>query len=236
MENSEKNKIKEKISNVTRGLLLILIFIFLGVSIFYNIKLQEQVDKRDLIIEQLTQRDSILNQIMEIKHDSISKTTTFSFLVKDGKVMKYNELSDELVKSNNDYNQIINKHERLLLENNQNIENNKLLIQDYNNLYNDYKDFQKKYNNLIDAYNKNNESTKKNFNNYSQTIDSLSNYKTIVDLIRSRYFIDYQITNDGKYRRISIQSEKLDSALILLPYFKDRIKKENDVWKINTRK
>jgi len=236
MENLEKNNIKEKISSVTRGLLLIMIFISLFVSIFYNVKLQEQVDKRDIIIEQLTQRDSILNQIMEIKYDSITKSITYSYREKDGRIMKYNELAKELDKSNNDYYQILNKHENLLSENTQNIENYKQLILDYNNLFNDYKDFQKKYNNLVDAYNKNIELTKKGINNYHQTIDSLSNYKTIVDLIHSRYFVDYRITNDGKYRRISIQSEKLDSALILLPYFRDRIKKEKDVWKINTRK
>lgn len=100
MANLENNKIKEKISKVTNGLLLILILVSLGVSVFYNIKLQEQVDKRDSIIEHLTQRDSILKQIMEIKYDSISKTISYTYRSINGKVMKYNEISDELDKSN----------------------------------------------------------------------------------------------------------------------------------------
>jgi tetratricopeptide (TPR) repeat protein len=236
MENSEKNKIKEVIGSVTRWLLLIMVFISVGISIFYNIELQEQVDKRDLIIEQLTQRDSILNKIMEIEYDSITKSITYSYIERNGKIMKYNELANELDKSNNDYYHVLNKHENLLSENIQNIENYKQLIKDYNILLNNHKDFQKKYNNLVNDYNKKMELTKESTNIYNQTIDSLSNYKLIVDLIHSRYFIDYRITNEGKYRKIRIQSEKLDSALILLPYFRDRIKKEKDVWKINTRK
>lgn len=108
--------------------------------------------------------------------------------------MKYNEISDELDKSNNDYSSILKEY-------NKSIEENKQTIEDYN---------------LIQ--------------------DSLSSYKTIVDLIQSNYFIDYKIINDGKYRKIIIKSEKLDSALILLPYFRDRLKREGNVWKINTRK
>ena len=96
MENLENNKMKEKIRKVTLGLLLILLFAYLGVSSYYNIDLQEQIDKRDSLIEQLTQRDTILNKIIEIKYDSISETISYSYRIKNGKVLKYNELSVEL--------------------------------------------------------------------------------------------------------------------------------------------
>ncbi len=43
-----------KIRKGTNRLPLIIILISLAVSIFYNIKLQEQIDKRDIIIEKLT--------------------------------------------------------------------------------------------------------------------------------------------------------------------------------------
>lgn len=236
MENSKKNNIKERISSVTRVLLLILVFIFLGVSIFYNIKLQEQVNKRDLIIEQLTQRDSILNQIMEIKFDSISKTITYTYRLKDGKVMKYSELSNELDKIHDDYSQIVNKHSKLLKDNIRNIEDYNTLTNDFNSLVNNYGELQKKYNNLIVTYNKNNQTGRSIIDNYNLISDSLSSFKTLVNLIHSKYFIDYKIEKDGNYRKISVKSEKLDSALILLPHFRDRIKKEKNIWKISTRK
>ena len=236
MENLEKNKIKKKIGRITLLFLLILILISLGVSLFYNIKLQEQVDKRDIIIEQLTQRDSILNQIMEFQYDSISKTISYTYRIKDGKVLKYNELSNELDKFLDDYSQFLKKNIKIVDENNQNIEDYNSLIKEFSSLYNDYKDLQKKYNNLISYYNKNIVMTRSDLNNHNLVLDSLSNYKAIVDLIHSNYFIDYKIVDDGKYRKISIKSEKLDSALILLPYFRDRLKKEKNVWKIITGK
>jgi hypothetical protein len=236
MEDLEKNNIKDKIRKVTFGLLLILLIICLAVSVFYNVKLQEQVDKRDVIIERLTQRDSILNKILEIKYDSISHTTSYTYLVKGGKVMKYNELANELDKTHDDYILILNEHNKLLKENNQNIDDYNLLIKNFNSIYKDYKESQNKYNNLVDNYNTNIVSTKKYLNNYNLILDSLSNYKTIFNLIHSHYFLDYKIENDGKYRKISIKSEKLDSALILLPYFRDRLRKEKNSWKITIDK
>lgn len=236
MENLEKNKIKDKIGKVTLGLLLILILVSIVFSVFYNFKLQEQVDKRDFIIEQLTQRDSILNEIMEIKYDSISKTITYTYRMKNGKAMKYNELSDELDKSNDNYSKISNNHKKILGENNQTKENYTLLINDFNSLCDDYKDLQTKYNDLVDNYIKNIEKGKSKSTNYNRILDSLSYYKTVVNLIHSNYFIDYKIINDGKYVKISVISEKLDSALILLPYFRNRLKKEEKVWKITTGK
>lgn len=236
MENTEKNNIKQKISKVTSGLLLMIILISLAVSVFYNIKLQEQIDKRDIIIENLTQRDSILNQIFEIKYDSIEQIISYSYRTRDGKVMKYNEISNELDKSQKDYSAILNKHNALIQDNKQTIEDYNQLLNDFSSLNDNYVSSLKEYNELVLKYNRNVETTKKYLLEYNNTLDSLSSFKAIVDLIHSNYYIDYKIFKDGKYNKISIKSEKLDSALVLLPYFRDRLKKEKDTWIINTKK
>jgi len=115
-------------------------------------------------------------------------------------------------------------------------EDNIQTIESYNKLVDDYIDLKERYNNLISKYNKNIEINKRSVNSRNEIIDSLSNYKTVVDLLHSHYFIDYTITTEGKNRKISIEAEKLDSALILLPYYRDRIKREKNKWIINTRK
>ncbi len=236
MENSEKNNIKQRISKVTSRLLLIIILISLAVSIFYNIKLQEQIDKRDVIIEKLTQRDSILNQVFEIKYDSIEQTISYSYRTRDGKVMKYNEISNELDKLQEYYSAILNKHSALIQGNKQTTEDYNQLLNDFSSLNNNNVSLIKEYNELVLKYNRNVETTQKYILQYNNTLDSLSSFKALVDLIHSNYYVDYEILKDGKYNKISIKSEILDSALVLLPYFRDRLKKEKDTWIIDTKK
>lgn len=234
MENSAKNKIKDKIGKVTSLFLLLTLLTAFGVSFYYNETLQKQVNERDNLIYKLTQRDSILNKIMDIEYDSISETTSYSYLTRDGKVLKYNELVSELEQSRNNYNQISERHNRItndyinrdtlsIFLDSLNLEHNGLIIQ---------------YNELIEKYNSSIENRIELTKKYFQVLDSLSSFKSIVDLTQSKYSIDYNIRKNGNYKEISIKADKIDSALILLPYFRDRLKLDNEkkVWIINTGK
>lgn len=236
MENLAENKTKERISKVTSSFLLLLILISLGVSLYYNMTLQEQINKRDFLIEKLTQRDSILNKIMNIKYDSISKSISYSYRTRDGKILKYNELSVELDKSLEDYNKIAEKHKSIVDQNNQNINDYNSLSKSFNSLTQDHTKLIEKYNSLVGEYNELAERKTKLSNSFNQVTDSLSSFKTVIKLIQSNYPIDFKINQDGTIKEISIKAEQLDSALILLPYFRNRLKLDKDkkVWSIKT--
>lgn len=231
MENLEKNKIKERIGKITTFLILLLIFISLGVSLYYNQTLQEQVNERDVLIKDLTQKDSILNQIMDTKYDSVTKTTSFSYRVKDGKVLKYNSIANELYKTIKDYDQIYKKHNKIIIKNNQN-------VMDYNLLNKDYVELQVRFNSLVDEFNGKIADKNKLTDENNLLRDSLASYNSVIRLIQSNYHVNYNISRNGKKKNISVNADKLDSALVLLPYFRDRLKldKEGKVWTIKTSK
>lgn len=238
MENLEKNKIKERIGKVTSLFILLLVLISLGVSLYYNQTLQEQVNERDILIKDLTQKDSILNQIMDIKYDSVTKTTSYSYRVRDGKVLKYSSLADELDKSKNDYDQISEKHSKIINENNQNINDYNSLLNSFNSLNKDHQELQARFNSLVDKFNIKIADKNKLIDDLNVLADSLSSYKSVVRLIQSNYQINYSIIRNGRSKDISINADKLDSALVLLPYFRDRLKLDNagKVWTVITRK
>lgn len=236
MENLAENKTKEKISKVTSLFLLLIILISLGVSLYYNMTLQEQINKRDFLIEKLTRRDSILNKIMNIKYDSISKSISYSYRTRDGKILKYNELAVELDKSIEDYKEIAQKHKLIVEQNNQNINDYNSLSKSFDLLTQDHYKLIEKYNSLVGEYNEMVKRQTQLDNRFNQVADSLSSFKTVIKLIQSNYPIDFKINRDGTIKKISIKAEQLDSALILLPYFRNRLKldKGKNIWLIKT--
>ncbi|MBL7935711.1 MAG: hypothetical protein JNM51_07870 [Bacteroidia bacterium] len=212
MENPERNSIRKSIGKVASSFLLLFILIALGVSLYYNKTLQEQVNKRDIIIEKLTQ-DSILNEIMNIKYDSISKSTSYSYRTRNGKLLKYDELANELDKSRGDYK----------------LGRNELITE---------------YNSLVNRYNKLVENNAKINSNFNQVADSLYSNKIVLKLIQSNYHVDFSIDRyeNGNIKKVSINADQLDSALVLLPYFRNRLTLEKvdenkKFWsiKINTK-
>jgi predicted nuclease with TOPRIM domain len=236
MENSKSNNIKERIGKVTSLFLLLLILISLGVSLYYNETLQQQINERDILLEKLTRRDSILNKIMDFRYDSIEQTSTYSYRVRDGKVLKYNTLAEEFDKSRNDYNAISEKHNEIIDENNQNINDYNSLAANFDSLNKEHNDLMKKYSLLASKYNAMIEKQTELNNYFNQVTDSLSSFKSVVHLIQLNYPVNFNIDRNGNIKKVRIKAEQLDSALILLPYFRDRLKLDKDkkVWTIKT--
>lgn len=238
MEELERNDIKSKIGKITSLLFWLIVIIALGVSLYYNNSLQEHIYERDALIEKLTQRDSILNKIMDFEYDSIAGTSSYTYRVRDGKVVKYNTLAKELDESKEDYNEVIQRHSEIIEKNKQNEENYNSLYESMNALYKDHNDLVKKYNELVGDYNKNIKGNNENLRNLNVVRDSLSSFKTIVRLTQSNYGITYNIQRENNTKTISINAEKLDSALVLLPYFRNRLTLDTlkNVWIIDTSK
>nr|WP_319511332.1 hypothetical protein [uncultured Draconibacterium sp.] len=194
MGNSENN-IKAKVFKATITLLQLIVLVALAVTIFYNTRLQEQVYERDIIIEQLSQRDSILSKIMEIEYDSIAGTISYTYSSQNGKVLKYNDLNEQLDIFKDKYNIAINELQRF--------------SEEYNNLIKDY-------NLLAEEY-------------YNAT-DTLAMYESLTGLLESVYSVHYELSHNENTRTVRVIAPKVDSALILLPYFRDRLKKDKDKW------
>lgn len=216
MESLGKNRSRERLV-LASFFLLLFILIGLTISLYFNYRLQEQIYERDVLIQDLTQRDSILNNIMEFEYDSTSKTTSWKYRLREGKIIKYNDLAKELDSTSIDYNRISKKHEKISKENSQNVD-------DYNSLSRSFNSLIGEYNGLV--------------NQLNEKTDSLSSFKLVVQSLQSKYNVEYEIGRRGGVKEVTIKSSKIDSGLILLPYFRDRLKYDSQkkVWIINITK
>lgn len=91
------------------------------------------------------------------------------------------------------------------------------IVEEYNKLINDY----------VSTTNENQEN--------KQTIRNL---QSALGIIKSRYGIAYDIIEDSNKVIITLKNtEKVDSAMLLLPYYRDKIKREsNNVWTVTRTK
>ncbi len=87
------------------------------------------------------------------------------------------------------------------------------------------------YNRLVDEYNSISVENSKN-----KTI--IKEQKVALELIEKNYQIKYRVSVDSIYARtVLFNTEKVDSALLLLPYYRDKIKKFDDkTWTISVQK
>jgi hypothetical protein len=60
--------------------------------------------------------------------------------------------------------------------------------------------------------------------NLQLELDSTRTYKSIYELIERRYGIRYILRKEGNSSFLTIPKSKVDTALMLYPYFKDRIR------------
>lgn len=238
MENLEKNRIKTRMGRVVLLFLILLVFVSLGVSLYFNETLQLQINERNVLIEDLTRSDSILKQIMDFEYDSVNHSSSYSYRTRDGRILKYNELARDLDESEKKYEQISLKHSKILNDNNKDLEDFNTIVNDYNSLSQEYNSLLKSYKLLIGDYNEIVVRQRKYINDLNQVSDSLSSFKIILRLIQKDYNISYSINTKGDIKSISVKSDKVDSALVLLPFFRDRLKldREKGMWEIKTNK
>lgn len=179
---------KNKILNLIYSVFLFSIIVSFITSLYLNSKLKIQLLERDNSISILLKRDSLLNEIIDLKKDSTGNYEYFVTIRKDGKILKYNEMYamvdsmanfvDEFIYNNKNHNKIIEK----------------------------YSDLAKSYDNL-----------KKDCNIY----------KSALLQIQERYGIEYSVDTIGNnsYSVHISNISKLDSALVLYPYYKNKILK-----------
>jgi hypothetical protein len=222
---------------------------------------RDNIEKTN-IINKLQCTDSLFNQLMDIKYDSIGNRSVVFTRDEVGKIITYDELRDkndslknilhDLQWSNRIFNKImtvdINPSDRSKSVSYLTIDER---VVTYGELEDMYKDLQIENNDLknrisnllwtdsifnqiisveinpvsksksISLQHRNGKIVK--YNELSSEVDSLNHelriLKSKLSLIQSNYSIIFKETNNG----ISIHADKIDSALLLLPYYRDKL-------------
>lgn len=195
---------------------IILVIIIVGLTsvlnsgLSYIDKLENQITERDSLISRLTISEALVKEYFDIEQDSL--TNELIYTLKSSKQepvqIVYKNMS-ETFQAGNDIltsEEIVERYNSLIGEFSQCVNENEKLVNKYNQLARDHNKLIKDYNELV---------------NKKPYYDAL---KAALDLINKNYGIDYEIINDSTtYKVVISPSLKIDSALILLPYFRENL-------------
>jgi len=232
---------KDKISNIIE-LLVLIVLICMSIAFLFTFSdvenLKEEIKNRDLIIESFNKNDSINQSIIGPTNYSSNRTDVMS----SGDLVKYANQMSDLIDSL--YNDAINK---------QNIIYNLSDSLQYYKIYYDFSQakFDHKYSVVKNASGGRNYSFNQNAvskADYKKCQDELNELRVeIINLKNSlyaykiaceKYDINIKSTNVRKngydYISYDISSPKIDSALMLLPVYGNKLKfdTKNNEWSV----
>lgn len=189
---------------------LICLFAFM---VYYNYTLQNQVTERDEIIKGLAFNDSLVNKYFDIKMDSIHSSKIYTLKEEYGPKEVHHHTTKTIRETYTEYVEdtlALNFKHKQLIE----------IANKYNNLISDY-------NALVNKINKTN-------GLIMSLSDSLQMQRMALSLIKRNFDIDYKGTmNNGKIQ-VEIISLKADSAFMILPYYREKLKynQTRKIWEI----
>ena len=195
---------------------IIMLLVIVPVLLWYISKLEEQIIERDNLIQELTISEDLVKEYFNVEYDSISNTK--SYILKDSKKTRVIEIEKE--------NHYIKEYREPQFKKGDKTLSSADLVKEYNK-----KD--SLYNQLLSQYY--NECNDKN-----SIKKKMSIYVKILDMIEHNYGISYNIKTENRdsiiiYTYNLVHTERVDSALMLLPYYNNKLKRENDsVWTIKT--
>lgn len=202
-----KNKIFRKVIEFVPILLVIGLAVALVYCIFYIGKLEDQIYERDKTIQELSFRSDLVEEYFDIRHDSIEHTVSYT--------LKNAKRNNVVVYNDSTELKICKGDEFLTIDE---------LVKDYNSLA-------KEYSKLVKECNKAYEEI---YNNIVQ----IEEMQAALELVESRYNIQYLAKRDSTNIMVTLtNTERLDSAIVLLPYYKykvDKIEKHpNGYWVVH---
>ena len=175
--------------------------------------LESQIEQRDTLIQRLSHSNEVIKEYIYVKYDSDKNEETF--VLKDSKKTRV-----EVKKLQTIYDVAYIKDEDRFYKNGKRISSDSL-IKEYNNLSQrnagDWKKIVEKYNSLIHEYNKLG-------SRLSATEDSLWVKSLLLKNTEKYYKIQYNYNYRGNQVFTNISSPKLDSALMLLDVYRDKLK------------
>ena len=187
----------------------------------YINKLESQIEERDSLINRLAISDNLVKEYFDIRKDSLTNEMIYRLkpskrelvhITQDG-YDKIFRVGDKVLS----IDEIVSRH-------NSTIKDYVSIVDKYNQLIKDHNELIKDYNELVTLYR-----SKINRNGDYETL------KTVLDLINKNYGITYKIIQDSTSCKVVIPpSPKIDSALMLLPHFRENLKydKKTERWMI----
>lgn len=217
---------KYKLSSV----LALLSFVLFCGSVFLNYKLagyldeyNEQVERQDSMIQRLSFSNELVKEYFDIEEDSVTHITNYS--LKENKrekeiervterVTKYVEpgfIRDGKKMSSEELVATINARDK------ESVEAVRSLANKYNTLVHDYNELAQK------------------LKMKSDTVDIQG---MALDLIKRNYGIGYSSSLNGDMRTVHIRGNKVDSALMLLPYYRQKLTydPQSQSWMVEVKK
>ena len=215
---------KYKLSSVS----VFLFFVLFCGSVFLNYKLagyldeyDEQVERQDSMIRKLSFSNDLVKEYFDIEEDSITHNTTYSLKENKKEIEKVTERVTKYVEPEFVRNgKKISSEELVAAINAKDNES----VEAINSLANKYNTLVQDYNNLA-----------KKMKMKSDTVDIQS---MALGLIKRNYGIDYTSTLNGDTRTVHVQGNKVDSALMLLPYYRQKLTYDSKTksWMVEVKK
>lgn len=193
----------------------LLFFVLFCGSAFLNYKLagymdeyDEQVERQDSMIRKLSFSNDLVKEYFDIEEDSITHTINYS--LKENKRVKEIERVTERVTKYIDHEFIRGGKKMSSEEFVASINASDKKPQEA------LKDLAGKYNTLVNDYNE----LAKKIKTKSDTVEIQG---MALGLIKRNYGIDYTSNLNGDIRTVHIHGNKVDSALMLLPYYRHKL-------------
>lgn len=202
---------------------IILVVIIIGLTTIINSginyidRLENQIIERDSLISRLTISEALVKEYFDIEQDSLTNEITYTLKPskQDPIQIVYRNMS-ETFQAGNDIltsEEVVKRYNSLIGEFSQYAVENEKLVDKYNQLVRDHNKLIKDHNELVTLYNK-----KSDNKAYSEAL------KSALDLINKNYGINYEIKRDSTaYKIVLPPSPRIDSALMLLPYFRENL-------------
>lgn len=213
-------------SRIYNNLPKLLLFVSIIASLIANIvciryidELETQIEQRDSIISKLTFSNDLVKEYFDIVEDTVTQQTLYT--LKDEKKTKViqteTEYVDNPVMVKTQFirgDKVLSTDELLSIVNNGDsvyIEKIASLSKQYNSLVNEYNVLQKETRSLK---------------------DTVIFQGMALGLIKRNFDIDYIGNLEGNTYHITLESSKADSAFMLFPYFKHKLKydEKNNSW------
>lgn len=208
------------------SIITLLLFVLLCGSVFLNYKLSsyldeydEQIERQDSMIRRLTFSNELVKEYFDISEDTITHTTTYS-------------LKEE--KRSNAVSHVTNYTDPIFIRDGKEMTSDELIASVNANDQATLVKIQK----LVDAYNGLVHDYNELVKIYRVKVDSLTIQSTALKAIKTNYDIDYASSMEGDLRYVKVWGTKVDSALMLLPYFRHKLSydSQKNVWIIEHEK
>lgn len=174
--------------------------------------LESQIEQRDTLIQRLSHSNELIKEYFDVKYDSVKNEE--NFVLKDSKKTR---IEVEKLQIIHDVAYIKDKDR--FYKNGKRISSDSL-IKEYNNLSQrnaeDRKKIAEKYNSLVHEYNKLS-------SRLSAIEDSLWVKNLLLKNTEKYYKIQFDYNYKGKQVFTNVSSPKLDSALMLLDVYRDKL-------------